>query len=170
VHTFGGDLSKALKAQQTPPSGYSLEFKPIETLALLFKSHPLWNKMKAVIPHGSVWPLAPLSKDDRIKDVKEALQFENHKASEQHQDLLRKLVKDDDDRGFMLPLSLNKFAFVPGVLLAPLNIQLQKNINKCSKIIPKNRLTHEQSWKWQRAPQSTAELTQINCHVTLEKH
>jgi hypothetical protein len=51
--------------------------------------------MKAVLSHGSVWPLASLSKDERIKDVKEALKFGNQKGTEQQQDLLKKLVKDD---------------------------------------------------------------------------
>jgi hypothetical protein len=53
------------------------------------------------------------------------------------------------DRGFALPFPLNKIKKIPGVLLAPLNIQLQKTINERGKIIPKDRLTHDQSWKWQ---------------------
>jgi hypothetical protein len=52
-------------------------------------------------------------------------------------------------RGFALLLPLNKIASIPGSLLAPLNIQAQSTINKRGKIIPKDRLTHDQSWKWQ---------------------
>jgi hypothetical protein len=81
--------------------------------------------------------------------VKEALQFGNHKGADQQHDLFKKLVEDDVDQGFALPLPLDKIASVPGVLLAPLNVNLQKNINKRSKFITKNRLTHDQSWKWQ---------------------
>ncbi len=80
MHKFGGDLSKALEAQQTSPLGYRLEFKPIETLTPLFKCHSLWNKMKAVLSHGSVWPLAPLRKDERIKDAEEVHDLENTRA------------------------------------------------------------------------------------------
>ncbi len=104
MHKFRGDLSKALEAQQTSPLGYDLEFKPIETLAPLFKCHLLWNKMKAVLSHRSIWPLAPLSKDKRIKNVEEALQFGNHKGAEQQQDLIRKLVKAKVDQCFALLL------------------------------------------------------------------
>ena len=60
-----------------------------------------------------------------------------------------KLVTNDVIRGFSLPLPLDKIAQIMGVLLAPLNIQAQNTINKCGKIISKNRLTHDQSWKWQ---------------------
>jgi len=105
--------------------------------------------MKQVLTHGPKWPLQPLDEDDRIKDVKEALVFGNHKGTVKQQDLLVKLVTDDVIRGFTLPLPLEKIAQIPGVLLAPLNIQVQNTINERGKIIPKNRLTHKRSWKWQ---------------------
>ena len=73
-----------------------------------------------------------------------------------------KLVTNDVIRGFTLPLPLKKIAQIPGVLLAPLNIQAQNTINKCSKIIPKNRLTHDQSWKWQLG-------TSVNSRVNTDK-
>jgi hypothetical protein len=105
--------------------------------------------MKQVLTHGSKWPLQPLDVNDRIKDVEEALVFGNHKGAVKQQDLLVKLVTDDVIRGFALPLPLDKIARIPGVLLAPLNIQAQNTINERGKIIPKNQLTHDQSWKWQ---------------------
>jgi hypothetical protein len=43
---FGGNLSKALLAQSDSPLGYGLEFKPIETLELIFKNHSTWSRMK----------------------------------------------------------------------------------------------------------------------------
>jgi hypothetical protein len=58
-------------------------------------------------------------------------------------------VKDNVDRGFAFPLPLDKIKNVPGAILAPLNIQLQKTINERGKIIPKNRLNHNQSFVWQ---------------------
>jgi hypothetical protein len=65
------------------------------------------------------------------------------------QELLLKLIWDDVDQGFALPLPLNKIKQLPGILLTPLNIQLQKMINKQGEHIQKNRMTHNQSWKWQ---------------------
>jgi hypothetical protein len=105
--------------------------------------------MKAVLSHGSVWPVAPLSKHKRIKDIIEALQFGIHRGAEKQHDLLRKLVKDNVNQGFALLFPLDKIVLIAGILLALLNVQLQKTINKCGKIIPKNRLTQDQSLKWQ---------------------
>ncbi len=159
---FGGDLSKALLAQSDLPLCYGSEFKPIETLELIFRNHPRWNQMKQILTHGSNWPLQPLDKEDRIKDVEEALVFGNHKGAVKQQDLLEKLVTKDVIQGFAPPLPLDKITQIPGVLLAPLNIQAQNTINERGKIIPQNRLTHNQSRKWQSVPQLTAELTLTN--------
>jgi hypothetical protein len=134
---FGGDLSKALLAQSDSPLGYRSEFKPIKMLELIFRNHPSWSRMKQVLTHGSKWPLQPLDEVDRIKDVEEALLFGNHKDTVKQQDLLVKLVTDDVIRGFALPLPLEYIAQIPGVLLAPLNIQVQIPSTNAAKKIPK---------------------------------
>jgi len=94
-HNFGGDLLKALLAQSNLPLGYGSEFKPIKMLELIFKNHPSWSRMKRIRTHGSKRPLQPLDKEDRIKDVEEALNFGNHKGAIKQQELLEKLVTDD---------------------------------------------------------------------------
>jgi hypothetical protein len=75
-----------------------------------------------------------------MKDINGALKFGNHKGAKQQQELLLKLVKDGTNRGFTLQIPLNKMSLIPGILLAPLNIKLQKTINEQGEIIPKNRL------------------------------
>jgi hypothetical protein len=105
--------------------------------------------MKTVLWDGSSWPLSPLDNSDRLLDIDDALAFGNHKGAEQQPELLLKLVSDDVIQGFALPLPLDKIRKISGVLLAPLNIQLQKTINERGEIIPKNCMTHDQSWKWQ---------------------
>jgi hypothetical protein len=132
--------------------GYGSEFKPIETLEPIFENHPSWRRMKRILTHGSKWPLQPLDEENRIKDVEDTLNFGNHKGANKQQELLEKLVTDDVTRGFAIPLPLSKIIQIPGILLAPLNIQAQNTINERGEIIPKNRLTHDQSWKWQSGP------------------
>jgi hypothetical protein len=92
--------------------------------------------MKQVLTNESKWPLQSLDEDDRKKDVEEALVFGNHKGAVKQQDLLVKLVTNDVIRGFALPLPLDKITQIPGVLLAPLNIQAQNAINERGEIIP----------------------------------
>jgi hypothetical protein len=81
--------------------------------------------------------------------MKEAIKFGNRKGAVQKDELLQKLVKDNVMCSFAHPLPIYKISSIPGVLLASLNIQAQSTINEQNKIIPKNRLSHDQSWKWQ---------------------
>jgi hypothetical protein len=149
MRKFGGDLHKALHAQQGSPLQYDSEFKPESTLALIFSNQPNWEKMRIVLLNGSTWPLSPLGDINQLLDINDALAFGNHKGADQQPELLLKLVRDDVNRGFALHLPLEKIKKIPGVLFAPLNIQLQKTINERGEIIPKDRLTHNQSWKGQ---------------------
>jgi hypothetical protein len=105
--------------------------------------------MRSVLTFRSSWPLAPLDEMEREKDDEEAIIFGNHKGAVKQQDLLIKLVKDNVTQGFALPLPLDRIALIPGILLAPLNIQAQSAINERGENIPKDRLMHDQSWKWQ---------------------
>jgi hypothetical protein len=130
MHKFGGDLHQALHAQQGSPLQYGSEFKPVSILAPIFENHLTWDKMMTLLTEGSMWPLSPIDKHDQLLDINNALAFGNHKGENQQPELLRELINDDVTRGFALPLPLYKIKKIPGVLLTPLNIQLQKTINE----------------------------------------
>jgi hypothetical protein len=83
--------------------------------------------MKTVLTYGLTWPLLPLDDSNQLNNINNALAFGNHKGATQQPELLLKLIWDDVDQGFALPLPLDKIKQLPGILLAPLNIQLQKN-------------------------------------------
>jgi hypothetical protein len=159
---FGGGLQRALKTQQGSPLTYGSEFNPFLTLELIFIQHPSWPKMKSVLSNGSTWPLRLLDKINQTKDVENPLVFRNHKGAEEQQDLLQILVKDDANRGFALPLPLYKIKLVPGILLAPLNIQLQKTINECGESIPKTDSSMTRAGNGNQEHLSTAELTKTS--------
>ena len=81
--------------------------------------------MKQVLTHKLNWPLQLLNKEDQINDIEEAFVFGNHKDAVQQQNLLITLVTNDIVWGFAIPLPLNEITQIPGVFLAPLNIQVQ---------------------------------------------
>jgi hypothetical protein len=148
MRSFDNNLGKALKAQQDSPLGYGSEFQKADVLEPLFHLHPKWERFKNLLNNGSVWPLAEISKVERVKDVEVALTFGNHKGATKQPDLLKLLVNNNLIHGFAFPLPLNKIAQIQGILLAPLNIQAQNTINDTGRIVPKDRLTHDQSYKW----------------------
>jgi hypothetical protein len=118
--------------------------------------------MKTVLTYGLTWPLLPLDDSNQLNNIDDALAFGNHKGATQQLELLLKLIRDNVDQGFALPLPLDKIKQLLGILLAPLNILLQKMINELGEIISKNRMTHNQSWKWQLG-------TSVNSRVDKEQ-
>ena len=80
--------------------------------------------------------------------MKEALSFGNQKGAVGNPILLRKLIEKDVVHGYELVLTLSKIDRIQGVLLAPMNIMTQKKIDEHGRIVEKNRLTHNQSYKW----------------------
>ncbi len=104
-----------------------------------------------------------ISNLDQQADVKEALTFGNHKGATNNHALLESLVNGNVVHGFALPLPLPKIKNIKGVLLAPLNILAQYSINKTGRIVDKDRLTHDQSYKW------TQSQTSVNSRTKKDK-
>jgi hypothetical protein len=71
-----------------------------------------------------------LKESKRIQDVDEAFTFGNYKGASSKPALLQELVNDDVIHSFALPLPLPNIQNTKGILLAPLNIQLQNTIEE----------------------------------------
>jgi hypothetical protein len=129
---------------------YGSEFRRGNILLLLLGNHPLWPRMEKLILSGSQWPTEPISEEDRIADLQEALKFANHKRASSKPKLLRELITKYviHLHGYMFPLPLDKITKIPILCMAPLNIQPQWMINERGEIIEKDRMTHHQSLKW----------------------
>ena len=96
---FNMNLGSAIEAQRCLPLGYGSEFRDPDVLAKIFGKHPVWNRMKGILKNGSRWPLEELDEEQRAKDVKEALEFGNHKGATTKPELLNKLIAKDVTHG-----------------------------------------------------------------------
>ena len=50
--------------------------------------------------------------------------------------------------GFGLPLPIHAIHQIPGALMAPMNIIRQNTIDETGRVVEKDRLTHDQSYRW----------------------
>jgi hypothetical protein len=107
MRRFDKNLGKALKLQQESLLGYGSKFQKADVLEPFFHLHPKWERFKNLLINRSVWPLAEISKEERVKDVEEALTFSNHKGATKQPDLLKLLVNNNVIHGFAFPLPLN---------------------------------------------------------------
>ena len=148
LERYNFHLGAAIESNSTSPLGYGSEFRHVHVLQPLFEHHPNWNRLKSLLTIGSKWPLDELSDETRKIDSAEALTFGNHKGASSQPELLRQLIKKDVTHGFGLVIPLSTVNRIPGALLAPMNIMKQNTIDEFGNIIPKDRLTHDQSYKW----------------------
>ena len=140
-------LTKALQDQSGSPLDFGSEFKPVSFLKTIFGKHQNWTKMEAILRRGSDWPMEELSTEDKLEDLKEALEFGNHKGAKNNPKLLKKLVEKDITHGYSLVLPLDKTSRIHEALMVPMNIMKQNKIDEHGRIIEKDRLTHDQSYK-----------------------
>ena len=148
IKKYGGSLEKAVKGNRKSPMGLGSEFRPIEVLKRIYHLHPKWNSMVPILCKGSKWPLETLSEKSRLEDLREAIEFGNHKGAKVESNLLTELVKKDVKFGYAIPFPLSKVTSIPGVVMAPMNIMHQGTIDESGKIVDKKRLTHDQSYKF----------------------
>jgi hypothetical protein len=103
--------------------------------------------MEDFLTHGSKWPLVEISKEEQINNPTNALTFGNHKGASAKPETLLKLIGKDVKYGYSIPIPLESVKLIPGLEMAPMNIMAQNTIDKLGRIVPKDRLTHDQIWK-----------------------
>ena len=97
--------------------------------------------------YGVEFPLSKTFREDKLKDVLEALDFRNHKGVKKLKPFFEQNLDDDIRHGFSLPIPLNQVRKLKNALLAPMHVIKQDTINERGEIIDKKRITHNQSKK-----------------------
>jgi hypothetical protein len=125
---------------------FGSEFKDKDDLEKLLSSHPHWEKLKQILTHGASFPLSPMNEIQRNTDLEFHKNRGNHKSALKNAEILDKIIKEDVERGFALPLPIHLTKYIPNASIAPLGCQEQETINERGERIPKYRMTHDQSF------------------------
>jgi hypothetical protein len=104
--------------------------------------------MKAILTHGSKWLLVGISKEESVQDLNEAITFGNHKGASAKPEPIKKLIGKNVKHGYSVPIPLNSVKQIQGLEMALMNIMAQNTINQLGRMMPKDRLTYNQSWRW----------------------
>ena len=75
--------------------------------------------MEDILRRGLDLPMEELSTEYKLEDLKEALEFGNHKGAKNNPELLKKLFEKDITHSYSLVLPLDKTSRIPGALMAP---------------------------------------------------
>lgn len=122
------------------------EFRDPLLLAPLISSHPSWSNFYDMMTKGVSCDFHPISEEQRIEDIKTSLSRGNHKSATTNQTLLEDLLQDDISAGFQVPLPVSSLRKIKNGVIAPYGIAFQSSINERGEVIPKERVTHDQSF------------------------
>ena len=140
------DVGIALQHQAGTPLAFGSEFRTCELLEPVTSHHPLWPKLRQWLTDGVTFPLKTLNETERMSDLNLAILRGNHKSAKIAITSVKKLLHKEVERGWQLPLPPEKLAKLPGAIVAPLGLVSQNTINDRGEIIPKDRITHDQSF------------------------
>jgi hypothetical protein len=140
------NLDQVIRRQHPSQLSYGSEFRPTGMLEGLLRDHPLWNRLKEILDNGASFPLDPIADEIRRIDLSYHQDRGNHQALKKYASYIDPVIEEEIDRGFALPLPINCLSKLPKASLAPLGCHKQTTISESGDLIPKYRLTHDQSF------------------------
>jgi hypothetical protein len=74
------------------------------------------------------------------------IKFHNHKKANEFSDIVERSIATDVSYGYAAPILITAIANIPGAMVCPLGIAQQMTLAPDGSRIPKNRLTHDQTF------------------------
>jgi hypothetical protein len=140
------DLDKIIRGQHPSQISYGAEFRASDQLQELLVHHPFWPRLKEILDNGATFPLDKIPSSDRATDLSFHTKRGNHKSASENHQVLLDITKEDDERGFALPLPVDTLKFIPNASLAPLGCVKQSSLDASGNCTTKYRMTHDQSF------------------------
>jgi hypothetical protein len=106
LEQFNFNIDKVINSQVNSQVSFGSEFKKSSKLQELLTHHPHWLQLKNILDNGASFPLIQLSQENRSIDLSYHKDRENHKSAIDNQEILDKIITEDIERGFTLPLPL----------------------------------------------------------------
>jgi hypothetical protein len=113
----------------------------------IFVFHSLWRFARSALTHGAELKFTHSPDDEqRMKENTALITFNNHKKANEHFDIVKDSIETDVSHGFAAPILVSEINKLPGAMVCPLGIAQQTTISHDCQRVPKNRLTHDQTF------------------------
>jgi len=127
---YNFDIEALIANHPNTPMSYGSEFRPVTVLSQLLRFHPNWDKLSAILQNGVHFNLREIKENDRLDDLRDALEFGNHKsASGTWERVLEEELLKDVEQGWLVPLLPEHVGKIPGAMMSPMGINHQPTIN-----------------------------------------
>jgi hypothetical protein len=124
-----------------------IEFKSPHLLDKLLHQHSLWPFAKRVLTEGAdLIFLNDIDDESRQQENEALITFNNHNKAKLHSNIIHDSIATDVSYGFTAPILIDAIKDIPGAMVCPLGIAQQTTLSPEGLRIPKNRLTHDQTF------------------------
>jgi hypothetical protein len=146
IEQHGYDLQAVFDAHKNSTISPGSEFRHPSTLEPILGGHPNWNPLRSTLLHGATFPLLHDEDETARKQENEAmLAYGNHSSAVKNQAAHKTAIQKDTARGYSFPLTIECAKKIKHGRIAPTGIANQLGIDEKGELIPKNRLTHDQT-------------------------
>jgi hypothetical protein len=140
------DVKEAISHQPFSALTIGSEFRHPSVLSPICRHHPLWSKVSQMLATGCDYNLKPLAEDARLADIRGNLLRGNHKSAKHQEPRLQSMLESEVTNGWQIILPKVAIFLLKGAVLGPLGIVTQETISESGAIVPKWRVTHDQSF------------------------
>ena len=147
AHNF--DLNSIVFADPRSILRPGSEFRPTSLLEPIFQGHPLWPRFRESLHIGASYPLEPIAEEDRLSDLVAAIEYGNHKSARVQGAMLIGILEKEVSKGWQLPLPIDRLTEIPRCVVGPLGVAHQETIDALGQRVPKDRVTHDQSFAFE---------------------
>jgi hypothetical protein len=146
IAQHGYDLQAVFDAHKNSTISPGSEFRHPKTLEPILGGHPFWTPLRTTLLQGASFPLLHDEVETARKQENEAmLAYGNHSSAVKNQAAHKTAIQKDTDRGYSFPLTIECAKQIHHGRIAPTGIASQLGIDEKGELIPKNRLTHDQT-------------------------
>ena len=158
IAKFDMDMQKLLDHYPNSVITPGSEFRPATALESLLAGHPYWPRFRSIITRGVEYPLTAEEFDPARRAENDAiLLYGNHASGKKNPQAIGKVIHKDAHHGFSLPITFDCARNIRHSRISPMGVAHQLGINAQGELVPKDRLTHNQSFSLGFCP-STNEL------------
>ena len=166
LHDNNFDLDKLVCADENSQLFPGSEFRHPDELDLLFDGYIDWWFIRTYVTGGAGTFSQPLPEYLRDRALQSGLEYGNHTPDNE---ALMELLGPEIKKGFFLPIPSSHLSEIPGVVVAPLNIDWHYSIDDDGNRVHKPRLIHDMTYTphlsvelgdWHTFPEIDPELAQ----------
>ena len=147
IERFDFDMQRVIDSHPDSVITPGSEFRTAQILEPLLAGHPYWSRFHHNITHGVSYPLtAEEDEPARRAENQAILEYGNHASGKKNPEALSKVLRKDASKGFSLPITFDCAKRIKHSRISPMGVAHQLGIDANGDLVPKDRLTHDQSF------------------------